>query len=279
MKKLKIITDSSSGFTLDEAKQLNMEIVPLNFIFGDETYSDEDLTHKEFYEKLKNYNGFPKTSQPSPEIFVRLFSEAKEKNETVIAVLIGSGLSGTYQAALAAKELSNYDDVHIIDSGSTHGVIRLIINEAVNNYEKYDIEKLCEHLNEFKNRIKLYAVVDTLEYLKKGGRLSAFSAFVGSVLKIKPLITVDDKVVVLSKNKGIKKALESMFEKTKETVPDTDYPVIYAYSETEDNLDEFKNLSQNYFKNTNSITIPICNVVGVHTGPKACAVIYVGKKG
>lgn len=277
MKKLKIITDSSSSFTREEAEKFNMEIVPLNFIFGSETYADEDLTQKEFYEKLKNSEAFPKTSQPSPEQFVELFKKAEELNETVIAVFIGSGLSGTYRAALAAKEAAGYDDVHIIDSGSTHGVIRLIITEAVNKYEKYEISELCNYLEEFKKRIKLFAVVDTLEYLKKGGRLSAFSAFVGSVFKIKPLITVDDKVVVLQKTRGIKNAIEAMLKEAEAFKPDPEYSVIFAYSESEDNLNAFKEISSDFFSNCRSLTMPICNVVGVHTGPKAAAVIYVSK--
>lgn len=170
MTKIEIVTDSSAEFEPSELVKLGVSASAI-LNFGTETFLDGEITDEAFYERLEKAEELPKTAQPSPEVFEALFSSAKEKGEEVVAVLIGSGLSGTTQSARIGMEMAQFSGGYIVDSESTVGVMQILVLEAVKmRAAGASAQEIFEALEALKKKICLFAVVDTLEYLRKGGR-------------------------------------------------------------------------------------------------------------
>lgn len=166
---IKIITDSTSDIDLKYAQELNVEVVPLKVIIDGKEYKDRiDLQPEEFYDLLVNSQTLPSTSQPSPQDFVDLYETAKNNNDSVIVITLSSVISGTYQSANLAKDLVDYDDIYVIDSLGTTQMQRLLVLKAVAlRNEGMNAQDLYTFLEAYKHRIRLFAFVDTLEYLYK----------------------------------------------------------------------------------------------------------------
>lgn len=171
---IKIITDSTADIDLEYAKELNIDVVPLKVIINGREYKDRvDLQPDEFYDLLVNSETLPSTSQPSPQDFANLYEQAKENQESVIVITLSSTISGTYQSANLAKELVEYDDIYVVDSLGTTQMQRLLVLKAFAlRNEEMVAKDIFTFLEDYKKRLRLYAFVDTLEYLYKGGRLS-----------------------------------------------------------------------------------------------------------
>ncbi|UTY40207.1 DegV family protein [Allocoprobacillus halotolerans] len=171
---IKIITDSTADIDLEYAKELNIDVVPLKVIINGREYKDRvDLQPDEFYDLLVNSETLPSTSQPSPQDFANLYEQAKENQESVIVITLSSTISGTYQSANLAKELVEYDDIYVVDSLGTTQMQRLLVLKAIAlRNEEMVAKDIFTFLEDYKKRLRLYAFVDTLEYLYKGGRLS-----------------------------------------------------------------------------------------------------------
>ena len=148
---IRIITDSTSDIGLDYAKELNIEIVPLKVIFNTAEYKDRiDLQPEKFYELLENCDALPTTSQPAPQDFMDFFEDAKQKKDSVILITLSSGLSGTYQNACMAKDLVEYEDIHIIDSLSATQALRLIVEKAVSLRDKgFSAEEIVKEIENY----------------------------------------------------------------------------------------------------------------------------------
>ncbi|MDF2485395.1 MAG: DegV family protein [Herbinix sp.] len=278
---IRIITDSTSDISAAQAKELGVTIIPLKVIFGDKEFKEGiDITMEGFYDKLVHAEKLPTTSQPSPDDFLTSFLEAKEAKDSVLVILISGKLSGTLQSATIAKELAEYDDIHIVDSLITITGLRFLVEHAVKlNREGKSVLEIVPVLEELKNRIVLLAMVDTLEYLYKGGRLSKSSAILGSLLKFKPIITVKDGVIgVLGKergsNKGIAKMLEIMGEQGQ---LDDNYPVYYGYTAEDSKTKQLMDIVNQKYKIKHSSIHPVGCVVGTHAGPGACVITYINK--
>lgn len=273
---LKIVTDSAANISAEEAKKLGVEVLPLSIIFGNDIYRDGvDITTEEFYDKLVNGGVHPHTSQINIADFEEIFTRAKENGERLFLILLSSALSGTVSCARIAKENVGYDGVYIYDSLGATVMEKLLVYAALKNADK-SAEEVAAILDDVRSRMVLYAAVDTLDYLYKGGRLKKSAAMLGKLFNIKPLITVSDKgtVELCGKAIGSKAAIKHIKKKTAEAVPDPDFPVCYVYSADKtkaDTLSAVVDVTDGCTKEFSDL----CPVIGVHIGPGACGVCFI----
>ncbi len=275
---VKIMIDSSADFTAEE--KIYDIFIPLNInINGNEYCGGVDIDNDEFYKLLTSGKEFPRTSQPSPEIFVKHFEDAKSSGDEIIYFSISSALSGTYQGACIAREMVEYDNIYIIDTCCVSHMIGILVRYAGRRISEgakaADIVSECEKL---KKRIKIFAGVDTLEYLRRGGRLSGASATVGTIANVKPVITVceNGSVETVGKTIGIGRAMQLILDKISEFEIDTDFPVYSLYTCGTENC---RKLEEKISDAGYGITErkQVGSVIGAHTGPNVYGVLFVSK--
>ncbi len=278
---IKIITDSSANISQEEAKELGITVLPLGVSFGAEAYLDgKDLSTDEFYEKLTSSKEFPHTSQLSREELQELFERESKNADEVIVMFLAKCLSGTHALAQKVAQEGNFANVHVYDTRATTAVLRILVCEAVKNAEK-PVDEVIAILDELRPRIKLYAALDTLEYLKKGGRLSGTATFIGNVLKIKPVIYFTDEceVKIASKQIGFTLALKSLAEKVKSGALDGSQPIYYLYTKEDANCNAMiEKLKLTAKEKAAGQKINICPVIGTHIGPRAAGIVFVESK-
>ncbi|MBR3635787.1 MAG: DegV family protein [Lachnospiraceae bacterium] len=284
MEKIRIITDSASDIPNNDKVPANLTILPLTIRFGAEEFQDGvTITNKEFYDKLTGGDILPKTSQVTPFAFEEEIQKALDNGEKVIIITLSSGLSGTYQSACIAA--SNFDkDVTVIDSFMATVSEQILVDYALKLIDSgMEYDKIVETLETDKKKIKLVGPLDTLEYLKKGGRISAAAAVFGSALSIKPVITlVDGKVEVATKARGRKNAVESTLKilRESETGVDLEKPVAIGYSGNEkDMLNIFVESSKTNgnISLENWKVVSIGSTIGTYTGPDSIILGYFEK--
>lgn len=276
---VRIVTDSSSDITQAEARALGITVVPLKVIFEDAEYRDGiDITNEEFYQKLKKSKKLPTTTQPSAMDFQEAFEEAPE--DEIVAVLLASQLSGTVQSAVIARESVSGKKIFIVDSLSATLGLRILVMRAVQLIEEgLSGAEIANILDKEKKELILLAVVDTLSYLHKGGRLSKTAALAGGLLGVKPVITLSDgKLEVLGKERGLLKA----FAFLRDTAIgmgelDTNRPYSLGYTATSDSLEAFSNVLGKNYAPDDAIIDSIGSSIGTHAGPGAIAVAYFKK--
>lgn len=276
---VKIITDSSSDLTLEYAAQNDIEIIPLRILFKDASYlSGVELTPGQFFEKLAAADELPKTSQPTPGELESVFRKYLDAGDQVVAVFISSRMSGTYAAARLLQDTQELDNLYIVDSQTVTFALGILVMEAVRLRERgLSAEEIYEELERVKSRVTLYASVGTLKYLQMGGRLSSTSAFFGSVLNIKPIITIKDGLVeAIDKQRGQKRAFDALVELLKKGNVDLERPRILAHTAQPALMEE---LAENIRRYTDFDTDAFarCDIgatVGVHVGPGACGFAY-----
>ena len=210
-----IITDSASDITKQEAEEMDIRIVWLKTKFSDGDFplkTEEDFIH--FFDKLAEEKELPVTSQPSPEEFLQLYEEAKEKNEEVLVITLSSGLSGTVNAANLAKQMSEYEKIWIIDSEQAIVTQRFLVQKAVDmRAQGKNMEEIVAAIEDLKKRVTVCGMLDTLTYLKKGGRIPAALAVLGNVLQIKPVIELKDReLTMLGKARGRKGGVKYLWK-------------------------------------------------------------------
>lgn len=277
---IRILLDSSADFSAEEAKMRNMELVPINITFNDTNYRDGvDITKDEFYDMLIASEIFPMTAQPSPQDFLDIFEDAKEKGDQLIYLSLSSALSGTFQSATLAKNMAEYDEIYLVDTLSATRAIRLMAEYACKLREEgKDAATIAAELEEFKSRVVILAAVDTLEYLQKGGRLSKAAAAVGELANLKPIITVtqEGKIGVPGKALGRNKALSTLVKMITEKDIDTTFPIYSIYAVGEENTEK---LEQKLGKEGIRVTkrLQLGPTIGCHVGPGAYGVIFVTK--
>ena len=276
---IKFLLDTSSDFTVEEVKAKGMDLVPLHITLGEADYKDAyDLTKDAFYELLTTNEEFPKTSQPTPQDFVDAFEDAKEKGDELICILLSSRLSGTFQSATLAKSIVEYDNIHLVDSlGATH-MIRIMVEYAQDlAAEGKGAKEIVEALEEMKSKIKVLAVVDTLEYLCKGGRVSKTTAAIGEAAKVKPMITVaNGEVAVIGKSLGKNKAIGNLLKALGECEVDERFPIYSVSTLGTENCEVFeKRLTDAGYSFRERLQIGA--TIGTHVGPGVFGMIFVTK--
>ena len=276
-----ILVDSAADFSKKEIEEKGIHLVPLQVNFQEEQYLDGvHLERDEFYEKLVYGKDFPKTSQPSPQEFLDVFEEVKEKGDELICILLSSALSGTYQSAQLARSMADYDKIYIIDSLSAVVAIRILCDTALDMAAKGNTaQEIVEALEELKGRTQIFAAVDTLEYLAKGGRISKAAAAIGDMANLKPIITVsrEGSVEVVGKGIGVNRTLSAIQKKIAALQIDENYPVYSLFSYGEENCVK---LEQKMEKNGCKVDSrkQIGPAIGTHIGPEAFGVCFVEKK-
>ena len=278
--KTRIIIDSTADLS-DELKS-KVAVVPLTVHFGDEEYLDGvTIDHKAFYEKLIESDQLPTTSQATPDSFINEFEKVKEAGDSAVVITISSKLSGTYQSATIAAE--DFENIYIVDSGSAAIGSGILAERALQLAESgMEAHEIAEILNKEKEKIVIIALLDTLEYLKKGGRISKTVAFAGAVLNIKPVISVEDgEIAVLGKARGSKMGNNLLVQEIEKSGGvDFEKPVMLGYSGLSDALllkyiEDSKYLWEKGLKDIRYTAIG--SVIGTHAGPGAIAAAFFKK--
>lgn len=275
---VKILVDSSSDYEPEEIKEKGFEFVPISITIGDTDYIDGvSLEKDEFYEILKGTEDFPKTSQPSPQAFLDIFKDAKEKQDTIFCILLSSELSGTCQSAQLAKNMVDYEGIYIIDSLSATYMIKILADYTYELVQKNaPAEEILQKIEALKPRVTLFAGLDTLEYLCKGGRLSKSAAAIGELANIKPVITVTEEgaVGVLGKCLGKNKAIAQVFKHLHESGLDDSFPLYTIYTYGTDNCQRLEEkLEENGYSTSKRLQVGA--TIGSHIGPEAFGVVFV----
>lgn len=277
---IRLLVDSSSDYSMEELKHKNIELVSLSVMLDNKSYlGGVELIGDSFYELMETCGDFPKTAQPSPQVFLEIFEDAKEKGDSVICILLSSALSGTCQSAHLAKNMAGYDNIYIIDSLSATHPIKVMMDYAVRlRDEGKSAEEITAAVEDLKSRVRIVAGVDTLEYLCRGGRLSRASAAIGELANLKPILTVthEGTVTVIGKCLGRVKALNYLVKYLEDKKLDPDFPIYSVYTYGTDNCEklEAKAAKENY-----SILerLQIGSTIGAHVGPGAYGFIFVEK--
>lgn len=277
---VRIILDSTVD-VIPEIKE-RFAVVPLTVHFGEEEYIDGvTIDHKTFYEKLVESDVLPSTSQATPAAFAKVYEEVTAAGDSAVVITLSGKLSGTYQSAVIAAQ--DYENVYVVDSNSAaigSGILAEMALELVDS--GMDAAAVAARLTEERENICLVALVDTLEYLQRGGRLSKVAAFAGGLLSIKPVITLQDgAVAVLGKARGSKQGNNLLVtEIQKAGGVDFTKPVLLGYTGLSDVLlQKYMEDSEALWKfGTDSLhTTVVGSVIGTHAGPGAVAVAFFKK--
>lgn len=278
--KTRIIVDSTADL-LPQIKE-QVHVVPLTVHFGDEEYIDGvTIDHKAFYEKLTKTDVHPSTSQAIPAAFGEEYEKAAQCGEDAVVITLSSKFSGTYQSAVIAAE--DYENIYVVDSGSVAIGIGILVELALQlRNAGLCAREIAQQLEEAKKNVCIVALVDTLEYLKQGGRVSKTVAFAGTLLNIKPLLSVIHGEINMLGKVRVSKQGNSLLNQEIEKSGGVDFskPVLLGYTGLSDALllkyiDDSKHIWEQNLDNVRYTTIG--SVIGTHAGPGAVAVAYFKK--
>lgn len=274
---VRIITDSAADFSPRELEELNIVCIPLKVMFGDEEFEENiSLSKDQFYALLVSREDIPKTSQAAPQVLMDLFEEAHEQGEEAIYISLASALSGTYQTAVMTQNMLGYDTCHVIDSRNATGGQRMLVEYAVRLRDAgRSAAEILAALEDVRDRVVLYACIDTLEYLYKGGRISQTVYKLGTLANIKPIICVerDGSIGVPAKAMGMRKGMDLLCKHLQD--PDPDFPVYAMYTSTRSVA---QTLAQKMGNVDDDHIIQVGAAIGSHIGPDACGLVYIAAK-
>lgn len=279
---IRIITDSAADFEPAELEKLNITCIPLPVRFGDQEYHENvDLSKDRFYDLLMSSSDLPKTSQASPQILLDLFEEVVRTGDEAIYVTLSSALSGTYQSALMTKNIVDSTRCHVVDSLNATGGQRLVLEYAVKlRNEGKTAAQIVEAVETFRSRIVLFACIDTLEYLYKGGRISQTVYKLGTLANIKPIIAVepDGSIGIPAKAMGMRKGMDYLCKRAEGRPADPEFPIYLMYT---NNRFAAQTLASRL--EADGISVPedriiqVGAAIGAHIGPNACGLVYVAQ--
>ncbi len=279
---IRIIADSGCDYLPEEIERRKIELVPLQLCFGGKNYLDGvDLKREAFFEMLQKRKDFPVTSQPSPAAFLKFFEEAKKNRDEVICILISSALSGTFQSALMAKKIADYDRIYLVDSKNASIGIQYLLDRACEMREDGEsADLIVRELESLKERICVYFMVDTLEYLYRGGRLSRGGMLAGRLARMKPVLSLDQEggVSVSDLGLGTSRAMHAVIRHLKQTPRDASFPLYSLFSAGTENTEklEEKLLKEGFAVQGRK---QIGAVIGAHIGPGATGIFYIKETG
>ncbi len=281
MNRIAIVTDSTSDLPKEIARKNAITVVPLKVNFQDKNYTEGvDITNEEFYEKLEESENLPTTSQPSPSDFFEQYEKLiKEGYDSIISIHISDKLSGTRQSALIGGselggKISNFTGIDSQQVGVAAGLISIIAAESAAQKKGYD--QVLEDVNSAINNIQIYVLVDTLKYLEKGGRIGKARAIAGSLLSIKPILTmvdgeIVDKEKVRTRKRGIIELID-LVKKYKEAKGSVRYVISHSMA-----LEEAQKLEEGLFSELgvkSDFISEVGSVVGTHIGPGALFIAF-----
>lgn len=279
---MRIIVDSTADVSAKIAEKIT--VVPLTIFFGEEEFVDGvTISHRQFYEKLVEGDTLPTTSQVTPQAFTDAFAKAVEEGDEVVVLTVSSLLSGTYQSAvLAAAEFPGR--IHVVDSQTVAIGLGILAEMAVRWMEEgCDAATVATRLTKERGKVRMLAMLDTLEYLKRGGRISKTVAFAGGLLSIKPVVCIrEGKIEILGKARGSRQGNNLLVQEI-EKAGGVDFtkPLLLGYTGLSDVLLEkyMQDSAQLWEKSCGELeTTMVGSVVGTHAGPGAIAVAFFAAK-
>ncbi|MGF9976234.1 DegV family protein [Viridibacillus arvi] len=276
-----IVTDSTAYLTKAEREQYNIRMVPLSVVIKHETFEEEvNITTTNFYDKVRNENELPKTSQPAIGTFVTLFDELSKEYDEIVAIHLSSGISGTYQGALQAGEMVQGIDVYGFDSEISCAVQGFYVLKAGEMAKDgASAKEILEALEEMRKTMRAYFMVDDLAHLQRGGRLSAAQALIGGLLQVKPILHFENKVIVpfekIRTRKRALKRVEDMLGEDAAKYDRLDAVVIHGNCENE--AKEWMATLQDKFPNVNVKLSYFGPVIGTHLGEGSMGLGWVKK--
>lgn len=274
---VRIVTDSTCDIPEALLKKWDISVLHLEVRFGEDVYRDGiNLSATEFYEKLAVADVLPKTSQITPDEFETIFRPYTEQGDEIVGIFLSSNLSGTCQSALLAREEINPQNIYIIDSRSVTFGLGLIISEAVKLRDSgLSAAQIAEIIEEKKLRLRVWGVIDTLEFLEKGGRISPTSAKIGSFLGIKPIIAfLDGKVEAVGKTRSRIAGFRWIEEKIQKYPPEQNSACAFGHSNSFAALSECMEFFSKYVDVNQALQCMMGSTVGTHVGPGAVGIAY-----
>ncbi|MEG1650400.1 MAG: DegV family protein [Oscillospiraceae bacterium] len=273
-----ILTDSTCDIGISELNALHVEMLSVKVSFGTDEYADKrGITNEEFYNRLEQCDELPTTTLINIGEFIEAYD--RFKHDDIVVITLSSKLSGTYQSAVAACSMSHRDNIFVVDSATVSGGLALLVKQAVKlRDEGFGAREIADKIELLKGRVRTIAMIDTLKYLVKGGRLSGVSGAVGSVLGIKPICSIENGVVNnIAKARSVGCAINEIVRIVTMDKPiDRLLPHIYVHTNNDnamnqliDKLDSADGASFDRYM--------IGSVVGTHAGPGAVAVCYFEK--
>jgi len=277
---VQIITDSTCDLLPEDIARLGVTVVPLTVHFEDASYRDGvDITKEQFYEKLEASAQLPSTSMVPPGEFVQAFEPFVAAGDEVLGLFISSEISGTYHSACIARENFPEDKVFVLDSRSASLSLGLLVTEAVRfrdaGHSAADIANLMQPLIQ---KIRFFAAVNTLKYLRKGGRISATSAIVGEMLGIKPIVSIIDGTIhPVGKARGMASAIDHMLQEAKKNLPNLNYGLVIGHSAAPELRDKAIAAMKTPLKLKSWICCEVGATIGTYGGRGCVGLAYIAE--
>jgi len=279
---VRIITDSAADFDPHELEQLNIIYIPLTVMLGETEYQESvNLSKDQFFALLAETGASPKTAQPSPKYLMEAFEAAKKAGDEAIYISLSSALSGTYQSALMTKEDADSESLFVLDSKNATGGQRLLVEYAVRlRDEGKTAAQIVEAVESIRDKIVLYACIDTLDNLHRGGRISHLAYTLGSIAHVKPVITVekDGSIGVPTKVMGMKKGMSWLCQQVEKCPRDGAHPFYVMYTNN-------RSIGEALAEKIRALDIdvpperiiPVGAAIGTHVGKDACGFVCVSQ--
>lgn len=277
---IRIVTDSASDITFEEAKQLNVEIMPLSVRFGENSYiSGVNITIEEYYRRLEEEAELPTTAQVNPYEFEKKYKSFLDQGDEIVSIQMSSELSGTYQSAVIAKNNLESDRIYLVDSKNVCSALGLLVMLAVKMRDEGSTAKeIAQTISSYVPKLRLYVLLDTLEYVKKGGRISPTVAFIGEKLKLHPMVAVvDGKIEVADKVKGKKAAIKSLIRKVNEGNKNPDLPMMCEHANVKERGEELLQALKDDGHEDVIECVCMGPIIGTYSGPGALGVFFIEK--
>ena len=280
---IRIITDSAADFELWELEKRNITCIPLVVMFNETEYRENvNLTKTEFYELLSASKNLPKTAQASPQILLDLFEQAKAAGDEAIYICLSSAISGTYQSAMMTRQLAGGEGLYVLDSRIATGGERMLVEYVVKlRDEGKSAAEIMEAAEKIRSRITLYACMNTLENLYRGGRISQTAYTLGTMAQIKPIIHFNEagQVTVPAKAMGMKKGADHLCKLVDKYPPDDNFPFYVMYTSKRSGgemlADRFRAMG---FDIPDERIIQVGAAIGTHIGVNAIGFVYIAKE-
>ena len=276
---VRIITDSAADFEPQEYAQLNVTCIPLRVMLGETEYLETvDLTKDRFFELLASTGASPKTAQPSPQYLMDIFEDAKACGDEAVYISLSSALSGTWQSAVMTCEEADSESCFVVDSKNATGGQRLLVEYAVRlRDEGKTAAQIVEAVEGIRDKIVLYACIDTLEYLYRGGRISHTVYKLGTMAQVKPVIRVTEEgaIEVPAKAMGMRKGMDLLCKRVEQQKPSAEHNFYVMYT-ADRTIGETlaKKIQDLGYEIPEERIIQVGAGIGSHIGPNACGIVY-----
>lgn len=277
---VRIFTDSTCDIPAEEAARMGLHVVPLTVLFEDGEFLDGvDISCEEFYRRLCEAEKLPKTSQVPPQRFAEAFRPYMEQNDEIVGIFISAEVSGTYQSACTAKEMLGYEKLYPVDSQSATMSLALLVRAACRMRDGgMGAAEIAEEIKRLTKKIRFYAAVDTLKYLKMGGRISSATAVIGGLLGIKPIVSMQNGLVKsVDKAKGHAAAVRRLIGYLKQERPDLTYGLVLAHADAPLLLEELKEKLAEMLPLKDAMEIQVGPAIGVYAGPGCVGLSYIAQ--